>query len=43
MSTEEKVYQALNPSIAERQRNTKQTRLIIAYGSHPWGQAANNS
>lgn len=43
MSVEERVHWAFNPTIAQRQRNTKQTRLIIACGAHPWGQAANNS
>lgn len=43
MSVEEKVHWAFNPTIAQRQRNTKQTRLIIACGAHPGGQAANNS
>lgn len=43
MSVEEKVHRAFSPAIAQRKRNTKQTRLIIACGAHPWDQAANNS
>lgn len=43
MCVEEKVHWEFNPTTALRQKNTKQTRLIIAYGAHPGNQAANNS
>lgn len=43
MCVEEKVHWEFNPTTALRQKNTKQTKLIIACGAHPGNQAANNS